>query len=59
MESQPAMVLTLLFGSPKFPLNPLMPEIKWWRLGENQCQCALRFVILSYGQNRCSTDFLM
>ena len=36
-----------------------MPEIKRWSAGENQCWCALRFIVLSYSQNSYSKDILM
>ena len=36
-----------------------MLEIKWRRPGENQYQCTLRFIVLSYSRNGYSKDFLM
>ena len=42
----------------KIPAEPIMLEIKWQRPGENQCRCALRFIVLSYSRNGYSEDFL-
>ena len=42
----------------KIPAEPIMLEIKWQRPGENQCRCALRFIVLSYSWNGYSKDFL-
>ena len=36
-----------------------MPDIKWWRSSQNQCWCALRFVVLSYSRNRYSKALLV
>ena len=36
-----------------------MPEIKWWRPGDEQYCCVLRFIVLSYSQNGFSKNFIM
>ena len=48
-----------LVPSSKFPVNPLLPEIKWRHPGENRFRCALHFILFSYSQNGYSKDFLM
>ena len=50
--------LTLYLRSSKFPPNPLMPEIKWRRPGENQYRCVLRFIVLFYSRIGFIKDFL-
>ena len=35
-----------------------MPEINWWRPGENKYCCVLLFLVLSYSRNGFSKDFL-
>ena len=52
-------ILNPLVPEFKIPAEPLMPEIKWRCLGENQYRCVLRFVVLSYSRNGFSKDFLM
>ena len=56
---QKALCINPLVPSSKFPPNPLMPEIKWQRLGKNQYRCSLRFIVLSYSQNGYSMNFLI
>ena len=43
----------------KIPAEPLMPEIKWRRPGDEQYRCVLRFLVLSYSRNGFSKDFIM
>ena len=52
------LALTLYLRSSKFPPNPLMPEIKWRRPGENQYRCVLRFIVLFYSRIGSIKDFL-
>ena len=52
-------VLNPLAPEFKIPLNPLMPEIKCRRPGNEQYHCVLRFIVLSYSQNGFSKDFIM
>ena len=49
--------LALLFWSSKFLPKPLMLKIKWRHSSENQCWCAVRFIVLSYCRNSYSKDF--
>ena len=51
-------LLTLYLRSSKFPPNPLLPEIKWRRPGENRYRCVLRFIVLFYSRIGFIKDFL-
>ena len=42
----------------RIPAEPIVPEIKWRRPGENQYRCVLCFLGLSYSRNCFNKDFI-